>query len=277
MPVRVTSGHSSYFLNRSGILTWSRTFLSQPLAIMKNSISYTGKSKNAFLTIRSILVLSLLLLGSGVEGWAQSQTFTSSAIFTVPAGVTSVTVEAWGGGGAGGGTNTTNRSTGGGGAGGTYTKSTIAVTPGDTISVKVGAGGSGVLGAAGSPGGTSFFRNFVSAIGGSGGGLGDATNLNGIGAGVATGTNFNGGAGGTGTATSGGSGNSGAGGGGAGNTGSGGSASGATAGTGGTGGTGATGGQFNERVLIFGGTDTIETHREALRSVGILTKRALPA
>lgn len=42
-------------------------------------------------------------------------------------------------------------------------------------------------------------------------------------------------------------------------------------------GTGATGGQFNERVLIFGGTDTIETHREALRSVGILTKRALPA
>ena len=48
---------------------------------------------------------------------AQSQTFNSSGTFTVPAGVSSITVEVWGAGGAGGGA-TGNPGAGGGGAGG---------------------------------------------------------------------------------------------------------------------------------------------------------------
>jgi hypothetical protein len=37
------------------------------------------------------------------------------------------------------------------------------------------------------------------------------------------------------------------------------------------------GGQVNENALIFGGNDTIETHRQALRQIGIVTKRAVAA
>jgi hypothetical protein len=31
-------------------------------------------------------------------------------------------------------------------------------------------------------------------------------------------------------------------------------------------------GNFNERLLVFGGTDTIETHRDNLRELGIFTQ-----
>jgi subtilisin-like proprotein convertase family protein len=187
-----------------------------------------------------ILIVSILLFQSST---AQTTTsFTGSGTFTVPAGVTNVTVECWGGGGAGGGCTALNRSTGGGGAGGTYTKSTgVVVIPGLMISVTVGAGGTGNLGADGNPGGTSSFGALVSAVGGNGGGVnGTTTPLNGPGASIASGiVTFNGGAGGTGTATSGSSGTSGGGGGGAGSTGNGGSSTGTAAGTAGAGGGGA--------------------------------------
>lgn len=63
--------------------------------------------------------------------------FNSSGSFTVPAGVTSITVEAWGGGGSSG---SNSRSSGGGG-GGAYTRGTITVTPGQILAVTVGLGG----------------------------------------------------------------------------------------------------------------------------------------
>jgi len=47
-----------------------------------------------------------------------SQTFTSSGSFIVPAGVSSIKVEVWGGGGAGGGVTTNGTYGGAGGAGG---------------------------------------------------------------------------------------------------------------------------------------------------------------
>ncbi len=70
--------------------------------------------------------------------------------FIVPAGVTSLTVEAWGSGGGGGGAtsllfaDTTLRSfSGAGGGGGAYARSTVAVVPGQTYTVTVAAGGMG--------------------------------------------------------------------------------------------------------------------------------------
>jgi len=36
-------------------------------------------------------------------------------------------------------------------------------------------------------------------------------------------------------------------------------------------------GSFNERALIFGGTDTIATHREAMRDLGMITVPSVPA
>ena len=102
--------------------------------------------------------------------------YSSSGNFDVPAGVTSITVEAWGGGGGGGGRANSGAGGAGGGGGGAYARGTIPVTPGQSYSVTVGAGGPG--GAAGDndggPGGDSCFDAGadVLAKGGSGGGGG---------------------------------------------------------------------------------------------------------
>ena len=55
---------------------------------------------------------------------------------TVPPGVASVTIEAWGGGGAGG-----SGTLGGGGGGASYCKATYAVAAGTPLTVIVGSGG----------------------------------------------------------------------------------------------------------------------------------------
>lgn len=81
-------------------------------------------------------------------GTAQAQTITefnaagTTVEWTVPTGVTQITIEAWGAGGAGGfaGDYNRERPTGGGG-GGAYAKSTVGVTPGSILNVIVGRGG----------------------------------------------------------------------------------------------------------------------------------------
>ena len=60
--------------------------------------------------------------------------------YTVPAGVTSITVKMWGGGGGGGYLGGWTYGFPGGGSG--YTTATLAVTPGQILTVMVGAGGS---------------------------------------------------------------------------------------------------------------------------------------
>lgn len=170
-----------------------------------------------------------------VTGYGQSQTFTSSGTFTVPAGVTTVTVEAWGGGGAGGGAAPLfNNVVGGGGSGGTFTRATsVAVNPGQVIAVTVGAGGTGVTGDDGNNGGTSTFASAipVNAVGGNGGKVGNLADSRGNGGAAPIGVTYNGGAGGEAPA----SGTSGGGGGGAGSGAHGGNASGITGGLGGGG------------------------------------------
>ncbi|MBL7971294.1 MAG: HYR domain-containing protein, partial [Prolixibacteraceae bacterium] len=120
-----------------------------------------------------IKVVLLLLVWSLVsESSAQtSQTFTSSGNFRVPAGVTAVTVECWGGGGAGGGQNRGSDGGGGGGGGAYSRKLNIPVAGGGNYSVTVGAGGTGVAGSKGNNGGDSYFisRYIVLAKGGIGG------------------------------------------------------------------------------------------------------------
>lgn len=97
------------------------------------------------------------------------QIFTSSGIFTVPAGVHSIQVFVVGGGGGGGhaksdaGAGVGYTKSGGGGGGG-YTKyGTYNVTPGTQYAVVIGAGGAGD-----SNGGTSSFGSLLSASGGGG-------------------------------------------------------------------------------------------------------------
>jgi len=176
--------------------------------------------------------LAILLTLCGTAQ-ATTVTFTASGTWTAPAGVTSVTVEAWGGGG-GGGAATGRPAQGGGGAGGQYATATVAVTPGNIYNIVVGAGGTGGNAANGGTGGSSSFNaTSVVAAGGAGGGLAAANNSGGA---AGTGSTaggigsiiYAGGSGAAGTAACAG----GAGGGGAGSGGAGGNATGLTAGLG---------------------------------------------
>jgi hypothetical protein len=118
------------------------------------------------------------LVSDGVSAWRVAsslnalrgmQVFTSSGTFTVPAGVYLVRAKVVGGGGGGGGAASDGAAAGGGGGG--YAEGLVAVSPGQEISVTVGAAGAG--GAAGNntggAGGTSSFGAHLSATGGAGG------------------------------------------------------------------------------------------------------------
>lgn len=105
-----------------------------------------------------------------------------ASTYTVPAGVTSMTVKMWGAGGGGGETG------GGDGGGAGYTEGTIAVTPGETFAVYIGGGGGAGANNAGGGGGalTRLTRNTGSvlmlvAAGGGGGGAQDAASDGGAG------------------------------------------------------------------------------------------------
>lgn len=184
------------------------------------------------------IFLSPILFGQTI------QTLTSSGSFVVPCGVTSITVQCWGGGGAGGGA-TGNPSGGGGGAGGAYSYSVIGVTSGATINYTVGNGGNGGTGNGPSGENTSF--GGVVAVGGAGGSRSNTNNVSvagaiassagSVGSTITTGGNGGGNILGAGA-------NAGGGGGGGGTTANGGNGGTTTAGTGGVsgGGNGGSGG-----------------------------------
>lgn len=117
-------------------------------------------------------LFALLLLSSGVAGQAITETYntTGTHTFTVPAGVTEITVEVWGAGGGGGGSNSNNNGGSGGGGGG-YTMQIFSVNPGDEFSYSVGAGGTAGAnsGGKGDDGGKTTFST-LTANGGTGGG-----------------------------------------------------------------------------------------------------------
>ncbi|MDD2735492.1 MAG: CxxxxCH/CxxCH domain-containing protein [Desulfuromonadaceae bacterium] len=191
--------------------------------------------------MKTSIVLFLVLAMSvfSYQGWynpakalAATDTYSTAGTFTwvAPAGVTSVTVQAWGGGGGGGRGGSTNNTRGGGGAGGQFASSTVTVVPGNSYAIVVGSGGAGGTTsntAAASGGSSTFASTVVVARGGAGGvGTNGAGGVGSVTGGVGT-ILFAGGSGSAGANTTGG-----AGGGGAGSTGSGGSASGSSAGVG---------------------------------------------
>jgi hypothetical protein len=98
------------------------------------------------------------------------QFFGANGTFTVPTGITSVTVYVFGGGGGGSGARYPQFAQGGG-TGGAACAVVTGLTPGAAITVTVGSGGAGGgNGVSGSAGGTSSFGSYVSCTGGSGGG-----------------------------------------------------------------------------------------------------------
>lgn len=204
-------------------------------------ISMKNNYKNTILTTQNLLILfiSFIFLGSW-NLWGQDATFTASGTWTAPAGVTCITVNAWGAGGGASGSNNTNSS--GGGGGGAFSTASVKVVPGQTYTITVGTGGIGGAAGAFNPGGDGGFTEFkdggttkVKAAGGKGstgnaGAAGALTSDN-----IPAGAGFKGGDGykGRGSGTGGGGGGGGAGSAGAGSN--------STSGAGGTGGTGSGG------------------------------------
>jgi len=108
---------------------------------------------------------------------AASTVFSSASTgvsYTVPAGVTQLVVKTWGGGGGGAGSQDGSDSGGAGGGGG-FAQATITVTPGETLTIKVGGGGGAgghSSGSGGTNGGGSGGLVEGALVGGSGGGGG---------------------------------------------------------------------------------------------------------
>ena len=123
------------------------------------------------------------------------QEFTANATFTVPAAVSELRVDAYGGGGGGGGADGSNQ--GGGGGGAAYNAGVITVSPGEVLTIMVGSGGKGGLAGnpaqAGAAGGTTKILNsskvvLFAASGGKGGQGATSTSNGNSGAGGAAGS-----------------------------------------------------------------------------------------
>jgi hypothetical protein len=193
-----------YQFNMREIFTQNNTSALMPFGQNKkfstmNANFYPMKSTlQNFLSATSILLLLL-------AGWQlNAQTVVTldtpgAGTWTVPAGVTEITVEVWG---AGGGSSDMGNARAGGG-GGAYASSVLTVVPGDMIPYFVGAGG-----AVGAGGGLSQWNSSQvlangggpapsnNSTGGPGGGfgIGDQVYFGGSGA-VPTGNNGGGGGG----------------------------------------------------------------------------------
>lgn len=128
--------------------------------------------------------------GTTTSGWVDPssgglQRFTASGTFVVPDGVSLVYVSgAGGGGGGGGGAGSSNGDYsgggGGGGAGRSTVKQAIAVTPGQSIPVTIGAAGTAGSGSifsatGGGSGSATTFGSLLTLAGGAGGGGGNAS------------------------------------------------------------------------------------------------------
>jgi hypothetical protein len=151
---------------------------------MRNT--YLQPTKPSVFANSFLLFIGLLTSFLGVGQGEVILTTASVSPWTVPCGVTEITVSLWGGGGGGGdgakGTGGCSTDAGGGGGGGgAYTNVTIPVSPGDPFVFSVGAGGAAAVnggqttfGAHAADGG----RAGTSAVGGCSPGTGGAGGLN---------------------------------------------------------------------------------------------------
>lgn len=113
------------------------------------------------------LRVSQAITAQATQGFPTVETFTSSGTFNVPSTVSKIKYTLVGGGGAGGGAYS-SVSAGGGGSG-RWVVGYLDVTPGASMSVTIGAGGTGIFQATGGNGGNTSLGSVVVAGGGYGG------------------------------------------------------------------------------------------------------------
>lgn len=122
-------------------------------------------------------------ISSSDPGFLENFTAIGSSSYIVPQGIDALYVECRQGGAAGGGA-TGNPAAGGGGAGGTYAAKRIAVTPGETLTVIVGAARTGTTGNGGAGNFSAIQRagvDLVRADGAQGGTAATVNSTNGAG------------------------------------------------------------------------------------------------
>jgi len=185
----------------------------------------TGSTSGSVVATSGAITVNDPTAGSYLYYFAYPELTTGPHYFTVPAGMTSIDFFMAGGGGAGGsaiftGSGSSVAGAGGGGGGQVRRVTGYSVTPGEILTINIGAGGSGLTGSAG---GTSSIQGnagatFIQAEGGgygqssvSSGGVGGngGNSKNNAGTVISGGTTFSlGGSGGAGTIQDGGSGTS---------------------------------------------------------------------
>ncbi len=172
---------------------------------MEKFYSSNQNLKKSSFFVRFFTLISFCLIAC-CNIFAQTVTPYSTAgsfTFTVPAGVTSMFVQVWGGGGGGGGCNSVIGTSGGsGGGGGGYSAATYTVVPTNVYNITVGAGGTAASDANGGNGGSSTVTGTAGTLtgtfgsggarrGGAAGAAGTGSSANGV-----AGTTGTGGAGG---------------------------------------------------------------------------------
>ncbi len=172
LPPGAQSGDRYEFVDGDG----SCSTLTPLLVVSPAGISVRGGD---FVNFTTPFVNAALVFDEASKGWAllaqgaagavvsRLKEFTTDGTFTVPADVTLLTVEGFGGGGGGGqgqagAMGSVALEGGGGGGGATPFRFALPVAPGDQFQVTLGQGGAGATsGTDGAPGGaTSFLDTF---------------------------------------------------------------------------------------------------------------------
>jgi hypothetical protein len=201
--------HSKSENNKSSSLSHSIMNKKKSASQMCRSILRSILTSAHGITLRAAgMLITALFFTAALQGQTvETFTTTGAGTWTKPAGVTSVTVECWGGGGAGGAGSNGSGSTrycGGGGKGGQYSRVVLSYSSASSvIDFSVGAASTGI-------GNSTFWGSAVStsatvlALGGNQGGNATTT-ANGTGAtaytGAGVGVLFSGGDGDSGTTT----------------------------------------------------------------------------
>jgi hypothetical protein len=158
--------HTTFTLEDIQSVTGVKTFPTGTLAAVSPVL--TGTDSGAEILTNKTIVGGLAGIGPS------AQVFTSNGTFTIPPGITKLRVTVVGGGGAGGGGVNAGAYGAGGGSGGLAIKFLSGLTPGNTLTVTIGAAGAGAAGNGGSGGNSSVTSgtqviSAVTANGGSGG------------------------------------------------------------------------------------------------------------
>jgi len=203
-----SSADKRFFVKRPGYTLFSNNLPAQKaqgiyqalsgLFAVSNNILYKVSSSGSVTSLGAISTnnsypsISFNQTGNRVANSTaitQDYTTAGSFSFVVPANVTTISATIIGGGGAGGNGHSTGYSASGGGGSGGYLVQNITVTPGQTVSISVGAGGvAGVGNGSAGGNGTASTVTYAATPYTAGGGNGGGANTGGGGAAGAGGT-----------------------------------------------------------------------------------------